>query len=252
MKKDGKNHNFIPAPVNFTLIELLIVIVIIAILMTLLLPALGKARDKALQNSCLANLKQIGTGIELYKGSFDGSFPTSEISGEESWRGGPVPTWITRITENNLKNYNLFSDPACIQTFCKYNRKGMLPSGHRNRSDYAMTKPFLYKARKDSDLRNYVRKFETPGGQNKEGCTNYGNLIMISDSTHSEFFYLNNQVDNMYSIAYNLPGRDDPSRHRNRRNMLFTDGHCSASLYSNISVNSFASDWATPGFFVKK
>ncbi len=63
----------------FTLVELLVVIAIISILAAILFPVFAQAREKARQTACLSNLKQIGTGIMLYKQDYDETFPAFKL-----------------------------------------------------------------------------------------------------------------------------------------------------------------------------
>ena len=60
MKKDCQAKN------GFTLLELLVVIAIIAVLASLLAAAIGSARDKARQITCINNLRQINFGVRMY------------------------------------------------------------------------------------------------------------------------------------------------------------------------------------------
>ncbi len=59
---------------GFTLIELLVVVAIIAVLVSILLPALGRAREQARSILCMSNQRQFSLAIQAYLQDFDGHF----------------------------------------------------------------------------------------------------------------------------------------------------------------------------------
>src|ERR1044071_1120109 len=76
---------------GLTLIDLLVVIAIIALLISLLLPALGAARESGRAAKCLSNQRQIGLAMSMYGNANKDYVPREGVEP----LGGPInrPPW---------------------------------------------------------------------------------------------------------------------------------------------------------------
>lgn len=137
----------------FTLIELLVVIAIIAILAAILFPVFAQAKTAAKKTSELAQVKQLGTGMQLYLTDFDDTYPSANVrlNTDGAYTGsryGEVH-WSSIVTPY-IKSDDLFvsvADPngGWAPTCYQGNNSGKgAPAGQTSRCDLAGYDPGIY------------------------------------------------------------------------------------------------------------
>lgn len=85
----------------FTLIELLVVIAIIAILAAMLLPVLGRAKEKGKRAACKNNMRQCIMSIHMYANDFSDKVPTAREN-QGLWHA----VRVSSVTWTNLSLYS--------------------------------------------------------------------------------------------------------------------------------------------------
>jgi prepilin-type processing-associated H-X9-DG protein len=211
---------------SFTLVELLVVVAVIATLVSMLLPALGSARETAKQISCINNLKQIGSFHNHYINDFADYFPS-----------GKNGKWFSRSRcgqyFGNKGDY--FVDRKCKVILC--------PSARGLAINMTSDKEAYY------DF-GYGVNIELVGswssiGPKKLSQVRYSPSIVADmvDSLGNEWHYgwgaypyyydqSANWTDEWNCTAYGSKFNYSKNRHKKMTNVLFLDGH--SSSYSNL------------------
>lgn len=101
---------------GFTLVELLVVLLIVAALAGIAWPLIRSGVRSADKAACLSNLRQVGTGLELYLQEHGQTMPELE-AGRRS-RNEDVPVLETALIDY-VENERVFECPADSEQFAR-------------------------------------------------------------------------------------------------------------------------------------
>jgi prepilin-type N-terminal cleavage/methylation domain-containing protein/prepilin-type processing-associated H-X9-DG protein len=189
---------------GFTLIELLVVIAIIAILAAILFPVFARAREKARQNTCLSNVKQLMLGVLMYTTDYDDFFPSCSAPS-----GAP----IYALLDPYIKNSQIINCPSDINATATYHSyafsvlgAGILAPAPANSGVFVV-----------GDQYN-----PTPSCVGLRNLSNPANTVALCDSrTTTSGYQFNYNCQNCYA------GAGVESRHNDGTNAGYCDGHAS-------------------------
>jgi len=116
----GQNKYLHNLSAGFSLGELLVVMTTITTLMVILLPSLGRAKEKARRITCASNLRQLGLGLQMYGIHNNGCYPVEGLC------GNPQSVLTGSLFPGYLANRDIFYCPsaAAVEPYAQSDEYG--------------------------------------------------------------------------------------------------------------------------------